>query len=248
MRVPDWAREYFERGYAQRWGLPAPSENVRREAAGIWNLLQLSTNSRVIDIGCGHGRHALALAERGCAVTGIDFSASLLSRARQLVEASHARVDWVLGDMRRLPFGGQCADAVLIMDAFGFFETEDDDEAAVGEARRILRNGGLLLMKVVNGVPIVAAFRHTAHEQHDGSEVSIANTLTLDPPRMTQRLRIRGSRGEGDYERRQRLYRVEELQAMLERAGFSVAAVFSNADGVAFAAAESSTIWIAARR
>ena len=41
--MPDWTREYFERGYAERWGLPAPSDHVRRQAAGLSTLLQHAT-------------------------------------------------------------------------------------------------------------------------------------------------------------------------------------------------------------
>jgi cyclopropane fatty-acyl-phospholipid synthase-like methyltransferase len=70
MTPPDWTGDYFERGYAQRWGLSAPSDQVRLEASGLWNLLRLAPASRVIDIGCGHGRHALALAERGASSSG----------------------------------------------------------------------------------------------------------------------------------------------------------------------------------
>jgi 2-polyprenyl-3-methyl-5-hydroxy-6-metoxy-1,4-benzoquinol methylase len=80
--MPDWTREYFERGYAQRWGLLAPSDSTRLEAAGLWTLLQLSPACRIIDIGCGHGKHALPLAERGAEVIGLDFAAALLNRAR----------------------------------------------------------------------------------------------------------------------------------------------------------------------
>src|SRR5262245_28002258 len=120
MTAPDWARDYFERGYGQRWGLAAPSDQVRLETDGVWNLLRLAPASRVIDIGCGHGRHALALAERGADVVGLDFATALLNRARQLAVERSTRVGWVRGDMRRLPFPPACADAVVVMDAFGF--------------------------------------------------------------------------------------------------------------------------------
>jgi ubiquinone/menaquinone biosynthesis C-methylase UbiE len=248
MMTPDWAHEYFERGYEQRWGLSAPSDDVRLEARGIWNLLQLSETSRVVDVGCGHGRHALALAELGPTVLGLDASVALLSRARQLAEASRAHVDWMRSDMRQLPLCSQSADAVLIMDAFGFFETEKEHETVVVEASRILRDGGSLMLKVVNGVPMMTAFRETEREERDGVEVSISNTLTLDPPRMTQRLTVSGSRGQGSYERRQRLYRVEELQAILERSGFTVTGLFANTDGAPFDSRRSSTIWLVGRR
>src|SRR5262245_21838706 len=221
--MPDWTREYFEQGYAQRWGLPAPSDQVRLQAGGLWNLLQLSPTSRVIDIGCGHGRHALALAERGPKVLGLDFAVALLKRARHLAAELRTQVHWIRGDMRRLPFRSGCADAALMMDAFGFFDTEH--EAVLQEAARILMTGRRLVLKVVNGGPILDAFRETDREERDGVVVSVSSTLTRDPPRMTQRISVSGPRGQGEYERRQRLYRVEELCAALEHAGLAIVGV-----------------------
>ena len=150
--------------------------------------------------------------------------------------------------MRMLPLQNECADAVLITDSFGFFETEVEHEAVLREARRILNNAGSLLLKLLNGVPILAAFRESEREQRDDVEVSISNTLTLEPPRMTQRLSLSGSRGQATYERRQRLYRVEELQAILEHSGFSVTELFANTDGAPFDPRQSSTIWLVAGR
>ena len=142
--MPDWAREYFERGYGQRWGLKAPSDHVRLEVDGLYRLLHLSSSSRVIDVACGHGRHAVALAERGVDVIGLDFAVALLTRARDLSTDLRARVRLVRGDMRRLPFLSECADAVIVMDAFGFFETNDEHDAILREAVRVLTPGGRL--------------------------------------------------------------------------------------------------------
>jgi ubiquinone/menaquinone biosynthesis C-methylase UbiE len=244
----DWTREYFERGYAQRWGLPDPSDHVRLEAGGLWNLLRLSPASRVIDIGCGHGRYALALAERGAEVIGLDSAVALLNRARHLAAELRTRVPWVRGDMRRLPFRSECAAAATLMDAFGFFDTEEEHEAVLREAARVVTSGGLLAMKVVNGGPMLDDFRETDREERDGVVVSVSSTLTLGPPRMTQRISISGSRGDGEYERRQRLYRFEELRAALEHVGFDVVDVFAGADGTPFEPAVSSAMWIVGQR
>src|SRR5262245_28365814 len=114
--MQDWTSEYFERGYAQRWGLPAPSDHVRLEANGLYDLLQLSSTSRVVDVGCGHGRHAIVLAERGPTVIGLDFAVALLDRARHLASERSVPVRWIRGDMRRLPFRAACADAAVVTD------------------------------------------------------------------------------------------------------------------------------------
>jgi len=246
--VPDWTHEYFECGYGQRWGLLPLSDHVRREAEELSNLLQLSPVSRVVDIGCGHGRHALALAERGIDVIGLDSAAALLNRARQLADALRVHVRWVRGDMRRLPFRGESAGGATILDAFGFFDTEDEHESVLREAARVLRPDSRLALKVVNGGQVLDDFRSQQREERDGVVVSVVNTLSFDPPRMTQRIAIRGSRGDGEYERRQRLYRVDELRAAIEHAGLSVVGVFGNADGAPFDPASSSTMWIIAQR
>jgi SAM-dependent methyltransferase len=246
--VTAWTRDYFERGYGQRWGLPAPSDQVRLEADGLWNLLQLSPASRLIDIGCGHGRHALVLAERRADVIGLDSSVALLNRARQLAAELRTPVRWIRGDMRWLPFRSGCAGAAIMMDAFGFFDTEDEDETVLREAARILTGGGRLVLKVANGRPILEAFRETVREERDGVVISLSNTLTHDPPRLTQRIKVSGARGEGEYERRQRLYCVEELCAALEHAGLDVAGVFAGADGAAFDPAVSPAMWILGQR
>ena len=172
--MPGWIHEYFERGYAQRWGLPAPSDQVRLQAEGLWNLLELSSTSRVIDVGCGHGRHALALAERGAEVIGLDFAVALLRRARQLAAELRTDVRWVRGDMRCLPFRSGCADAAIMMDAFGFFDTEEEHDEVLREAARVLTTGGRLMLKVVNGGPILDAFRETDREERDGLVISVS--------------------------------------------------------------------------
>jgi hypothetical protein len=65
---------------------------------------------------------------------------------------------------------------------------------------------------------------------------------------MTERLSISGARGSGEYERRQRLYREDELRAAVNRAGFAVRSVFADAGGAAFEPAASATMWVIGER
>src|SRR6266496_6427814 len=167
--MSDWTRDYFEHGYAQRWGLPPPSSHVRSEVGGLWDLLQLAPSSDVVDIACGHGRHALALAERGAEVIGVDFAVALLDRARHLAADLHIHASWIRGDMRRLPIRPECVTAALLMDAFGFFDTEIENEAVLREAARVLTCNGRLGLKVVNGGQVIDTFRETDREERDGT-------------------------------------------------------------------------------
>jgi ubiquinone/menaquinone biosynthesis C-methylase UbiE len=246
--MPDWARDYFERGYGQRWGLKAPSDQVRLEADGLHTLLQLSSTSRVIDVACGHGRHAVALAERGPEVIGLDFAVALLNRARDIATDLGAPVRFVRGDMRQLPFRSGRADAVIVMDAFGLFETDEEHDAILREAARVLASGGRLGLKIVNGNFVLDGFRERDREERDGATISVSRTLTHNPIRMTERISVSGTRGHGEYERRQRLYRAEELAAAIERVGLTVVGVFAAPDRTPFDPTSSSTMWIVGQK
>lgn len=101
---------------------------------------------RLLDAGCGTGRHAIALAAAGADVTAMDFSAGMLAKAREKPGA--AAVHWVEHDLsKRFPFGGGYFDAVIsclvldhIADLKGFFQ----------ELGRSVRDGGMVVLTVMH--------------------------------------------------------------------------------------------------
>jgi len=242
--MSDWAKEYFEKGYAERWGLPPVSDRIQSEAHGLCALLQLAPGSLVVDIGCGDGRHALALAERGYEVTGVDFARALLIGAQQLGAESSVRANWIRGDLRRLPLRSAIFDAGVLIDAFGLLDTEEEDGLALREAARVLVAGGRLALKVANGGLILNAFRETDRQERGGTVVTIARTLAPGAPRMTERISVSGTGGKREYERRQRLYRLDELCGALEDAGLSAVGVFASPAGLPFDPAASPAMWV----
>jgi len=92
-------------------------------------VAELGSAGRVLDVGCGDGQVARALAAAGCAVTGIDPTARNLEVARERVE----------GAADDLPFPDAHFDAVV---ACLVFEHIDDVDAAIAEVARVLRPGG----------------------------------------------------------------------------------------------------------
>jgi ubiquinone/menaquinone biosynthesis C-methylase UbiE len=98
---------------------------------------------RVLDVGCGTGIFSARIAdELGAEVIGVDFSEQMLEQARQRSTA----VDWTRGDATRLPIADAGVDAVVCTEAFHWF----DQEAALAEFARVVRDGGLLLIAMIN--------------------------------------------------------------------------------------------------
>ena len=95
---------------------------------------------RVLDLGCGNGvPMARCLIERGCGVTGVDGSASMIGQAREALPEG----EWIVGDMRRLqvegPFGG-------ILAWHSLFHLPRDDQRALLSGLDILALPGAALM------------------------------------------------------------------------------------------------------
>ena len=90
---------------------------------------------RILDLGCGKGRFARRLQESGAIVMGIDLSHRMLNEAEGF--------DRVRGSGRRLPFAKAKFDSVIAVDVFQHLPAVDE---VIGEADRVLRPGGLLLI------------------------------------------------------------------------------------------------------
>lgn len=110
----------------------------------------LPAGDLVLDVGCGHGRHARPLALTGHSVVGVDISRRLLSIGRQAASSSpsfHA-IDWLGGDATALPLADSKFDAALCIAVLHHLPTRRDRVLALTEMRRVLRSGSPAFLSV----------------------------------------------------------------------------------------------------
>lgn len=102
---------------------------------------------RVLDCSCGIGTQAIGLALAGHEVVGSDLSPVAAARAGVEASARGALLPTAAADMRRLPFAPAVFDVVVCADnSLAHLLTAEDVEAALAGMRRVLREGGLLLL------------------------------------------------------------------------------------------------------
>ncbi len=91
---------------------------------------------RALDLGCGSGIWAVALAQRGWQVTGVDFVPKALHRARERAEQADVEVEFLEGDVTRLDAAGVGSGFQLLLD-FLTFHDELSDEQRAEEGREV---------------------------------------------------------------------------------------------------------------
>jgi SAM-dependent methyltransferase len=211
---------------------PRRWEAAEAEAAQAVALLGLPAGAAVLDLCCGVGRHALALARNGFRVTGVDRTARYLSRARRSAEAEGLAIDWVQDDMRSFRRAAAFDGAVNLYTSFGYFAEARDDLRVLEQVHASLRPGGRLLIDTQGKEVLARIYQPTEwYETEDGALHLEERLLDPDWGRLHMRwIRIAGGERR-DFTLSLRLYAASELGALARQAGFDEIAVYGGLAG-----------------
>jgi ubiquinone/menaquinone biosynthesis C-methylase UbiE len=214
---PHWFESFFDTDEWVQIALTRDPERTEREVAFVAS--QLEPGARVLDLACGTGRIAVPLAARGFDVHGLDISERVLEVARRDAPG----LDFRQGDMRELPWEDGSFDAVLnLWTAFGYFESQAEDERVLAEIARVLRPGGTLVLDTANQVALVRGFQREAwDDMEDGTLWLERRTYDLTTGRSQAFWSFvkDGRRRELAFDHR--LYTLAEYGELLRRAGFT---------------------------
>ena len=243
-----WYQTFFGEDYLRIYDFLTP-ERTEREVEGIVSLLALPAGSAILDLCCGHGRHAIALAKRGYRVTGLDLSEVFLQHAQSEAEAQGVQVRWVHGDMRNIPFENEFDAVINIFTAFGYLENEDEDQVVLRQIQKALKPGGLFLLETKN--------REWLMRNLDPSEViRYENGLIVLEERdfdlLTDICNVKVTMLHPDGNRREyshaaRMYTLRDYVHMLATAGLQIQAYYGGLDGSKLSLSSGRLVVIASR-
>ncbi len=228
-----WYKTMFGEDYLRIYEPILTHERTQREVDGIVNLLALPRGSSILDLCCGHGRHAIPLAQRGYKVTGQDLSEVFLHEAEKAAAVADTHVDWVHSDMRKIPFENAFDAVINIFTAFGYFEAQDEDQQVLKQVYKALKPGGLFLLEMMHREAFMRHFEPYLIEHHpDGLIVLEERDFDLLTSRSNTKITMIYPNGERkEYGHAARVYSLTELAQMLVLAGLQVKAYYGAWDG-----------------
>ncbi|HEY3353137.1 MAG TPA: class I SAM-dependent methyltransferase [Polyangia bacterium] len=227
--MPPWYEELFDERYLAFYEELTPAAPSTAEAAFVEQALGLAPHSRVLDLGCGTGRHSVALALRGHAVTGLDLSPTLLGVAERLAAAHQAPLTLVRRDLRDLAGLGPFDACVCLYTVFGYFDDAANEQVLRG-VRDALHPDGRLLLDLTSFAPLLLPAGHTVwRESAHGVAREAHRYDPLDGVLTTERTLFRKDGGVVTLPAsRVRAYLPHEVLALLARAGFAVDALYGD--------------------
>ncbi len=164
----EWWQSFFDEDMGlilfteERWQLAEQNCDV------LVFLLGLAPGAKILDLACGTGRYAIALAKRGYQVVGLDFSSVFLEQARLKAQEQGLNIKFLQGDMRSIPFESEFDAVINIFTSFGYFEKEEDHLQVLKEVHKSLKPGGRFLLEFQNRDWLVRHFQARDWREYPG--------------------------------------------------------------------------------
>jgi len=150
--MKQWYEELFE-NYGIKYDQETFAQGTIGECDFIEREIGYDKATRILDIGCGTGRHSIELAMRGYPVVGIDLSESLLKRAKEKASERNLQIVFQKQDARQLPFLNEFTLVLMICEgAFPLMETDEMNFQILQNAANALLAKGKLILTTLNGL------------------------------------------------------------------------------------------------
>ena len=231
-----WYESAFERSYLERY----PHRNQQEADEDVRKIVALIHPPRhlpLLDLGCGPGRHLLALHRAGFQwLTGIDLSQDLLNVARQrMTDAGAGTTELLRSDMRDIPHREHFATVLSLFTSFGYFDSDEENARVLAAAHAALLPAGVLLIDTLNRAWVVSKLVPSEERVEGDSLVHISRAITPDGRRVEKETHVLRAATEAVYTESVRMYSASELQATLQQLGFARIDVYGSLDGTAHA-------------
>ena len=229
-----WYYQWFNSPYYHVLYKNRNSAEAENLINNIYAYLKPQRNAHVLDVGCGRGRHALCLAEKGLLVTGIDLAVENISYARQF---ESAQLRFFVHDMRSLYYENYFDIALNLFTSFGYFDTWQEDLNVLSGLHRALKPGGMLVIDFFNADNILQHITPAGTRMVDGIEFRL--TRHVNDKNIVKTIDFEDEGRSYYFTETVKTFTLDDFKALFKATGFELVQVFGNYNLDAFDAASS---------
>lgn len=176
-----WYEELYE-NYSNRYDEEIFTKGTLGECDFIESEINYNKSLKILDVGCGTGRHSIELTKRGYKVVGVDLSESQLKRAKEKSRMEGLTIEFIKQDARNLQFENEFDVAIMLCEgSFPLMETDEMNFDILKSITNSLNKNGKFIFTTLNGLfPLFHSVKDFVSQQNSGGNSSyIENTFDL---------------------------------------------------------------------
>lgn len=213
------------------------TERTAQEIDFIESTMGLGPGARLLDVGCGFGRHSVELAARGYDAVGIDPSAAMITAACERAAAAGVVVDFRQLYAEQFVAESPFDAAICLFTSLGQITGQGENSGLVNRVYAALKPGGMFVVEVPQQATAVRQLKPTDQYSSDSAYTAVTRRLDrINPPVITEKFRVISKDTTTTYTLKYRLFNQEELLSLLTQAGFIIQSVFGDYQGTPLAA------------
>jgi len=173
-----WYEELFE-NYGFKYDSETFTQGTLNECDFIEKEIKFDKSLKILDLGCGTGRHSIELSKRGYNVTGVDLSNSQLDRAKQKAFEQKVSINFINADAREINFSNEFNLVIMLCEgAFPLMETDEMNFEILKNTFKALKDNGKIIFTTLNG--LFPLFNSVSDFINSNSETMNNNVNTFD--------------------------------------------------------------------
>ena len=186
----------------------------------IESQLNVDPQARILDVGCGFGRHSVELARRGYEVSGIDPSAAMLSDARIRAAEAGVSVDFRQEWGERFSTGQPYDAAICLFTSLGQISDQGENSGLLDKVFAALKPGGHFVVEVPQRETAVRQLKFEEKFGQGDHMTFISRDYNAKTQIVSEKFRVVNELEEHTYLLKYKLFDLPELEASLRTAGF----------------------------
>ncbi len=219
----NWYKSWFNSPFYPILYQNRDSRDARILLDNLLDRIDVEPHARILDLACGRGRHSIYLNQKGYDVTGLDMSKSSIEEAS---ESTNEKLNFLVGDMRQIPFKSHFDYVFNLFTSFGYFEDAEDNLTTLKSIHAALKPNGQLVMDFFNTPKVVEEMVEEEVLEKGGIEFHITRS-TVDG-KIRKQIELQHEGESFYFEERVEALDLDRFKELLGQAGFQLDQVFGN--------------------
>ena len=215
----EWWKELYDDIRMREMFEKIPEGRTEAQVDFIEKICHLKKGAKILDLGCGWGRHSIELAKRDYEVVELEINPSYIEEAERRADSAGVKVQFLKKDMRRIIFKEEFDTIILLWNSFGYFSDKENEEL-IKSIYKALKKEGYFVLEIINRDWLLRHFTPKNWQKLNDIYILEDRKFVLDESRVKGKITY--IQGEKRMKRTTnfRFYSYHEIRAILKSTGF----------------------------